>query len=133
MIRGMNNNINIMNKALDGYWLRDKTINQNISNVNTPNYKRLEVNFEDELKTAMKKERSTLATTHGKHIANPSRNVKSGISLGEDYSYRFDNNNVNIDTESAEMAKNTIMYNAVVGQITDEFEKMKNLISEGSK
>ena len=34
------NKINILNKALDGYWLRNKTINQNISNANTPNYKR---------------------------------------------------------------------------------------------
>ncbi len=39
----MNDNIEILNKALDGYWLRDKAINQNISNVNTPNYKKLTV------------------------------------------------------------------------------------------
>jgi len=40
VLNQINNNINILNKALDGLWLRDKVINQNISNVNTPNYKR---------------------------------------------------------------------------------------------
>lgn len=133
MINGINNNINIMNKALDGYWLRDKAINQNISNVNTPNYKRLTVNFEDELKEAMNNQESKLVTTHRKHLPTSSNKIKSGISVDKSYSYRFDNNNVNIDTESADLAKNTIMYNAVVNQITNEFEKVKNLISEGSK
>lgn len=42
-------------------------------------------------------------------------------------------NNVNIDTESANLAKNTIMYNALVSQTIDEFDKIKNVINEGSK
>lgn len=133
MIKGINDNVNIMNKALDGYWLRDKAINQNISNVNTPNYKRLTVNFEDELKEAINNQEAKLVTTHRKHLPTSNNKIEPGISVDKSYSYRFDKNNVNIDTESADLAKNTIMYNAVVNQITNEFEKVKNLISEGSK
>ncbi len=55
------------------------------------------------------------------------------IDTDKSYSYRFDKNNVNIDMESADLAKNAIMYNAIVNQAINEFDKIKNLISEGSK
>jgi flagellar basal-body rod protein FlgB len=135
MLNQVNNNIQMFNKALDGIWLKDKAINQNISNANTPNYKRLTVDFEDKLRDAMDNHETKLNRTHDKHLPI-SRNLKDmepEIGIDKSYSYRFDKNNVDIDTESAELAKNTIMYNAVVSQTADEFEKIKNVISEGSK
>ena len=47
-------NINILNYALNGLWLRNKAINHNIANANTPNYKRITVNFEESLKKLLK-------------------------------------------------------------------------------
>ena len=35
--------------------------------------------------------------------------------------------------ESADLAKNAIMYNAIVNQTINEFDKIKNVINEGSK
>jgi flagellar basal-body rod protein FlgB len=135
MLNQINNNIQMLNKALDGIWLKDKAINHNISNVNTPNYKRLTVNFEDKLKNAMDNRETKLNRTHDKHlpISRNLNDMEPEISTDKGYSYRFDKNNVNIDTESAELAKNTIIYDAVVSQTADEFEKIKNVISEGSK
>ena len=135
MLNQINNNIQMFNKALDGIWLKDKAINHNISNVNTPNYKRLTVNFEDKLKNAMDNRETKLNRTHDKHlpISRNLNDMEPEISTDKGYSYRFDKNNVNIDTESAELAKNTIIYDAVVSQTADEFEKIKNVISEGSK
>ena len=135
MLNQVNNNIQMFNKALDGIWLKDKAINHNISNVNTPNYKRLTVNFEDKLKNAMDNRETKLNRTHDKHlpISRNLNDMEPEISTDKGYSYRFDKNNVNIDTESAELAKNTIIYDAVVSQTADEFEKIKNVISEGSK
>ena len=135
MLNQVNNNIQMLNKALDGIWLKDKAINHNISNVNTPNYKRLTVNFEDKLKNAMDNRETKLNRTHDKHlpISRNLNDMEPEISTDKGYSYRFDKNNVNIDTESAELAKNTIIYDAVVSQTADEFEKIKNVISEGSK
>ncbi|NLJ79134.1 MAG: flagellar basal body rod protein FlgB [Tissierellia bacterium] len=129
------NKINILNKALDGYWLRNKTINQNISNANTPNYKRLTVKFEDELRDAMAIRKHRLSRTHRKHIpvSGAIDKVQPRVEEKKHYSYRFDRNNVNIDTESADLAKNTIMYNALVNQTIGEFEKIKNVINEVNK
>lgn len=135
MLKQINNNINMFNKALDGYWLRDKVINQNISNINTPNYKKLRVNFEDQLREAMTSGETKLNTTHNKHLPTTKSldQVEPNIGIDKSYSYRFDKNNVNIDTESADLAKNAIMYNAVINQVTNEFDKIKNVINEGSK
>lgn len=135
MFQRLNANIDLYNKVLDGLWLRDKTINHNISNVNTPNYKKLTVNFEDQLKLALEKNESNLTRTHIKHlpVAKSIEEIEPNISVDRSHAYRFDKNNVNIDTEMADLAKNTIMYNAVINQVTNEFDKIKNVINEGSK
>jgi flagellar basal-body rod protein FlgB len=135
MFQRLNANIDLYNKVLDGLWLRDKTINHNISNVNTPNYKKLTVNFEDQLKLALEKNKSNLTRTHIKHlpVAKSIEEIEPNISVDRSHAYRFDKNNVNIDTEMADLAKNTIMYNAVINQVTNEFDKIKNVINEGSK
>jgi len=54
-------------------------------------------------------------------------NVPSEISvetMGQN-SYRVDDNNVDIDVENAEMAKNTIYYNTVVNQVNGQFARIK--------
>lgn len=127
--------IDFLNKALDGYWLRNKAINQNIANANTPNYKRLTVSFENELRDAIIARNQKLKKTHKNHlpVSREIDKVQARVDVQRNHSHRFDNNNVNIDTESADLAKNTIMYNALVNQTIDEFEKIKNVIHEGSK
>lgn len=129
------NNISILNKSLDGLWLRSKTINQNISNADTPNYKRTTVTFEDRLKEALSNNGIRLNTTHDVHIplSKSLEEIQPNIHIDKSYSYRFDENNVDIDVESANLAKNSIMYNAITNQISAEFEKIKNVINEGSK
>ena len=66
-------------------------------------------------------------------VSKEIEDLKPSIEIDRSYSYRFDNNNVNIDTEAAELAKNTIMYNALIDQTIREFDKIKNVIIEGSK
>ena len=41
--------INVLDKAADAAWLRNEAISNNLANVDTPNYKRQDVSFEDEL------------------------------------------------------------------------------------
>ena len=131
----MMNNVDVLSKALEGLWIRNKAISQNISNVDTPNYKRLEVTFEDSLREALNKKGIKLRATHEKHITSASSvdEVNPTVEVDRSYAYRFDGNNVNIDVESANLAKNAIMYNAVINQISNEFSKLRNVINEGSR
>ena len=41
--------INVLDKAADASWTRNEVIANNIANVDTPGYKRQDINFEDEL------------------------------------------------------------------------------------
>jgi flagellar basal-body rod protein FlgB len=46
-------------------------------------------------------------------------------------SMRLDGNNVDIEREMAEMAKNTIRYSVMAQKISNEFSKIKSVINEG--
>ena len=135
MHKGLDAKIELFNKVLDGIWLRDKVIKHNIANANTPNYKKLTMSFEDKLREALSKDNTKLVKTHEKHLPSPTRltEIQPSIDVNRNLSYRFDKNNVNIDTEMADLAKNTIMYNAVIDQLIGEFDKIKNVIQEGGK
>lgn len=133
MIKGIYTNIDFYKKALDGTWERNKAITNNIANENTPNYKRKVVSFEKQLKESVKSSRLDLKTTNNKHIKIRQTNFSPIVMEDKSTSNRIDGNNVNIDTENAELAKNTIMYNALIQQITNDFRKIKNVIQEGSK
>lgn len=133
MLVGAYKNIDFYKKALDGSWERNKSITQNISNENTPNYKRKMVTFEDQLKESLGKNKVDLNKTHKNHIGIGPKNFSPILTEDKSTSYRLDGNNVNIDTESADLAKNKIMYDGLINQVVGEFDKIKNVITEGSK
>ena len=129
------NDTKYLEKALDGTWLRNKTIDQNIANVDTPNYKRKAVLFEDCLRDELNSSKVKLNKTDEKHISGIGKFNTSAPRIVEDksYSYRFDGNNVNQDMEMADLYKNTIMNDALARQLIDEYEKIKSTIIEGGK
>ena len=52
---GAFNYVNVLDKAADASWIRNEAIANNIANVDTPGYKRQDVNFEEQLRKAMSK------------------------------------------------------------------------------
>lgn len=133
MIKGVYNSIDFYKKALDGTWERNKVITHNMANVNTPNYKRKIVTFEEQLKKSISTSKIALEKTNDKHIGIGTNRFTPIITEDKTLSYRIDGNNVNIDLEAADLAKNSIMYDALIKQVIGEFDKIKNVISEGSK
>ncbi|RKD34429.1 flagellar basal body rod protein FlgB [Thermohalobacter berrensis] len=133
MLNKLYSNINFLQKALNGLSLRHEAISNNIANVNTPDYKKVEVEFEKHLKDSLDEKSVQLITTNNKHISNPLRNFSPLIKRDKSTSTRKDGNNVNIDVEMANLAKNTIMYNAIIRQVSDEFNKIKTVLREGGK
>lgn len=135
MLNNSFSTIDFLKKATDGTWLRHLAITNNIANANTPGYKKITVEFEDILKQKLTKNRVTMITTDEKHISGKGslKDFKPVIKREKSYSTRRDGNNVNVDIENAELAKNTIMYNTLITQISNEFRKVKTVISEGGK
>lgn len=128
------NQISILEKALSAASLRHKVISNNIANVNTPKFKKSEVSFENQLELAMSPPRTPIARTHERHLplkSSSASNVEPTINTVTTTSFRTDDNNVDIDSEMAGLAKNTIYYNAVADRINKYFSNIKSVINGG--
>ncbi|MCX7922368.1 MAG: flagellar basal body rod protein FlgB [Clostridia bacterium] len=137
MLGGILNRTRGMEKALDAAWLRNEAISQNISNVDTPGYKRKTVAFEEYLSDAMGESTIKGIRTDKRHIPIGGNSIdKISINITEDNgssSMRIDGNNVDIDSEMASLAKNNIKYNALIQNINGSFKKLRSVISEGRR
>ena len=120
--------INLLTKAADASWKRETVISNNIANVNTPGYKRKDLNFQGVL---------TEGLGRCKHESLDSKVSDVDLSRldpqiyvdSANYSYRMDGNNVDIDTENVELASEQIRYEGLTDCINSEFERMKAVIS----
>lgn len=120
--------VNVLDKAADASWKRETVLANNIANVNTPGYKRKDLDFEGVLKQELGRCKHTSLDTkidnlHMNHL-NPS--VYTDLS---NYSYRLDGNNVDIDVEEVEYASEQIRYQGITAGINNEFNRMKTVIS----
>ena len=128
---------NLLEKALKGSSLRHKVISNNIANINTPGYKRMEVSFESELAAAATNAASdrtsaAMTRTHAKHLLPTSEAIApSRIRTIEDTSLRTDGNNVDVDAEMAAMTKNQIYYSAITQRISGYYTNIKSAIKGG--
>lgn len=134
MIDILNNKTALLEKALDASWLRNEAISNNIANVNTPGYKKSYVKFEELLSGTIAEFQISGIKKDPKFLPigrDAGMNV-SPLLVKEDYtSMRRDGNNVDIDVEMAELAKNTIKYNAMIAQMSKEFSRIKLAINGG--
>lgn len=116
--------VNVLSKAADASWLRNEVIANNMANVDTPGYKRQDVDFESQLRQALGNTR--YKSVDAKVSAITSTELEARVytdSAG--FSYRLDGNNVDIDTESTELAANQIMYNGLMTSVNAEFANLK--------
>ena len=120
--------VNVLDKAADASWKRETVLANNIANVDTPGYKRKDLDFEGVLKQELGSCKHTSLDTkienlHMDHL-NPS--VYTDLS---NYSYRLDGNNVDIDNEEVEYASEQLRYEGITAGINNEFNRMKSVIS----
>ncbi len=118
------NYVNVLSKAADAAWLRNEVISNNLSNVDTPGYKRQDIDFETQLRRALGNSRYETVDSKVAHV--------SGVELeprvytdSANFSYRLDGNNVDFDTENAQLAANQIKYNGLRDCINQEFANLK--------
>ncbi|MDF1882395.1 flagellar basal body rod protein FlgB [Sulfurimonas sp. SAG-AH-194-C21] len=112
----------LLKEALNYRSMRQDMIASNIANVDTPNYKPRDINFEQALieKKAMllKSGNKTLkmAQTDASHLKPEAQTTsfKPTTYFRAGHMARNDGNSVDIDVETTEMSKNSIMFNAVI-------------------
>ncbi len=136
MIHRLFSHMGVLEKALDASWLRNEVIAHNIANADTPGYKKYKVKFEEELRSALEASALRGKKTRLKHLdigVSPIDEVRPRVVRTGGTQMREDGNNVDMDEEMTSLAKNAIMYNALVQKISGEFSKLKMVINEGRK
>ncbi len=122
--------INVLDKAADASWSRNEIIANNIANVDTPGYKRQDLNFEDELERALGN--SKYKTMDQKVSGLRDKNLEARVVNDySGFSYRTDYNNVDIDTENVMLAANQIKYQGLMSGIQSEFSHI-NAVTKSS-
>ena len=130
----------LLEKALDVESLRRKVISNNVANVDVPHFKRSEVNFESELRRAIQ-ERANPSNklpgrmTDEKHISfyvpRNIKSVQSRINFDYNSTMRNDGNNVDIEKETVDAAKNQMRYNAFITMLNGNFRNLKHIMRKG--
>ncbi len=121
MITGMDASSNLLEKMMNVSATKHKVIANNIANVNTPGYKRMEVSFEDQLSRAIQDAPvSKLVNLQPKIVVSRDKEGSGSI--------RNDGNNVNIDSEITSLVKNTLSYNIYTQLLGKKMDMVKSAI-----
>ena len=121
--------VDVLKTAADASWLREEVLTNNIANLDTPNYKRQDVEFTTYLKSALEQAGTPASTlTQKVNEANLSGITTRTYTENTTLSYRMDGNNVDLSTENAELAAEQINYNALIDSMNNEFTRMKAVL-----
>ncbi|MNX04821.1 flagellar basal body rod protein FlgB [compost metagenome] len=131
-----------MSRALDGLSTRFTAQSNNVANINTPNYQRQVVNFEDSLKGILETAKTEAGT-------DPFQNPMEGffgqssadadallqmwsptVSTVENKSFRRDGNGTSIESEMADVVKTVQRFNTVTTVLASEYRTLKFVIDQ---
>jgi flagellar basal-body rod protein FlgB len=105
-----------LERALSGSSLRQTAIAQNIANVNTPGYRRQDVDFQSALAAAWDQGESSVASV------TPHAEADTSAIM------RADGSSVDIDQEAATQAQNGLQYEAVSSVMKTRVSILKTAI-----
>ena len=126
----------LMSQAIHYRNIRQDLIASNIANASTPFYKPRDIRFEEALEQEVAKKfnqpsnKLELAKTNPMHLNpiddnDPSKPI---VFIRDGHLEKNDGNSVDIDVETSEMAKNTIMINALSEAIKKQMQIFKDVL-----
>lgn len=128
-------------QALDYRAARQDMIASNIANADTPYYRPRDIRFEEALAEKARelytenKQQLQMATTDAHHLkTQPEHDTsKSTLYFRDGHMARNDGNSVDIDVETTEMSKNSIMFNALIAANKKDTAIFRAVIDASSK
>lgn len=115
--------INVLKKGMDASLLRNETIANNIANADTPGYKKQTVEFESYLKNALNSNSDRVNSIDLNSIS------PTVVFENPEYNMRMDENNVDIDIEMTEKAKNSLRYSTIVESVNNNFDRINIVLN----
>ena len=114
---------------------QQKITSTNIANIDTPGFKTKELKFNDQLEKTQNEHDLKLSKTHQSHMSIEPISSDKGFTIQETKGLdeQNDGNNVNLDTQMSDMAKNSMMFNAIQGSIKKDAAWFKEVIAASGK
>jgi flagellar basal-body rod protein FlgB len=106
--------IDLLSQVMTAASLRHRVIAQNVANVNTPGYKRLEVAFEADL---------------AKALASPTAPAVAPRVVRADGPERVDGNTVDLDREMNDLTRNALLYQAAAQIVTSRLGSLRSAVA----
>ena len=124
--------LTLLEKGLDASSLRQKVLADNVANVDTPGFKRSDVDFSSVLSEAMGATAALipLKMTSPQHLPGVSTGALSAVVTDNSTTLRNDGNNVDIDKEMTNIAENGLYYNATTQAISSQLGLLRMVIEE---
>ena len=122
--------ISSLEKGLSYATTKNKAIAQNIANVDTPGYKSKDVDFKTIMADAQSSAVSSYKTDE-RHYDFTIASQGSGAYSKDNFRARSNGNGVNMDTEQAKLAENTIYYNALIERVSGKLTSLNTAIKGG--
>ena len=109
-----NNHFDLLTRLVSASEQRQQVISHNIANVNTPNYRRLELDFESALAAEIQR---------GERPGGSS--AEASVVQTQGLPSRTDGNNVDIDKEMGALGKNALLQQVYLQLMGTEMNQMK--------
>lgn len=110
----------ILGAAMQAAILRDEVISNNITNAETPGFKKQAVEFEAYLRKAVSDYKKT-------GVLNLSGTAPTVSRVDVGFSTRLDENNVDINEENIKKYQNSVIYDALTTSVIENY-KLLNLV-----
>lgn len=128
--------ISLLERSLNLRSLQHRVLASNIANMDTPNYKAVELAVTEEMS---RNQDSTsgirLVQTQPGHLPlkhNTADHVKLKAAKPPEFSLRGDGNTVDLDRTMGRLAENTLLYKTAAQLISQKFNGLKKAINGGS-
>jgi flagellar basal-body rod protein FlgB len=115
--------LNVLQKELNASNLRQQVLANNLANIDTPHFKRSDVDFQAVLNAALGETSGDLPLklTSQRHIPGVAEaSGSSGIVTDQTTSLRNDGNNVDVDREMSNVAENGLYYDSLTRTISSQ-------------
>lgn len=113
----------VLGAAIGATSQNQQVIANNLANVNTPGYKRMQMNFDDLL-------RSTIESAEGGN-RTAMQGFEAVAEVDGSSSMRADGNNVDVDAEMAKLSENQIRYNTLVEIMNKRQQMLRFVATDG--
>jgi flagellar basal-body rod protein FlgB len=134
---GFGTTVDMLTNAISGADLQHEAVAQNIANVNTPNYRRQTVSFQDALAAAAGE---PIASSEVALKVDSDRQFGSGAGAAQPFNpqiqiddtdqMRVDGSNVDVDQEMAQLSQNS-GYSQTMSQLLQvQFMRLREAITE---